>query len=110
MDNLYNSDTQVLFPVRAIPGSKGLRGEKWDKLIDFILNDANDREKLAFVLMIVRLVGCSGCNADSFRAMRGCTKCAQQSIRRYRGEDADLLKLFEKSKIEIENNNRGIES
>jgi hypothetical protein len=107
---MYNSDTEVLFPVRAIPGLKGLRGEKWDQLIDFILTGANESEKLAFVLMIVRLVGCSGCNADSFRAMRGCTKCAQQSIRRYRGEDIDLLKLFEKSKIEIENRNKGLES
>lgn len=99
---MYNSDTEVLFPIRAIPGLKGLRGPKWDQLIDFILSDASENEKLAFVLMIVRLVGCSGCNSDSFRAMRGCTKCAQQSIRRYRGEDVDLLKLFEKAKLEIE--------
>ena len=106
---MYNSDTEVLFPVRAIPGLKGLRGPEWDQLIEFILSDASENEKLAFVLMIVRLVGCSGCNADSFRAMRGCTKCAQQSIRRYRGEDTDLLKLYEKSKLEIENQNKGID-
>ncbi|MDX9849073.1 MAG: hypothetical protein RBT01_01070 [Anaerolineaceae bacterium] len=104
---MYNSDTEVMFPVRAIPGLKGLRGPKWDELIDYVLNDANDEEKLAFVLTIVRLVGCSGCNADSFRAMRGCTKCAQQSIRRFRGDDVDLLKLYEKSKIDIENHNKG---
>jgi len=55
---MYNSDTEVLFPVRAIPGLKGLRGPQWDQLIDFVLNDAKDQEKLAFVLMIVRLVGC----------------------------------------------------
>ncbi len=107
---MYNSDTEVMFPIRAISGLKGLRGPKWDELIDFVLIDANDQDKLAFVLMIVRLVGCGGCNADSFRAMRGCTKCAQQSIRRFRGDDVDLLKLFEKSKIDIENHNIGIES
>lgn len=100
---MYNSDTEVLFPMRAIPGLKGLRGPNWDKLIEYVLTEAPESEKLAFTLMIVRLVGCSGCNADSFRAMRGCTKCAQQSIRRFRGEDSDLLKLFEKAKIEIEN-------
>lgn len=100
---MYNSDTEVLFPMRAIPGLKGLRGIKWDELIEYILTVANENEKLAFVLMIVRLVGCSGCNADSFRAMRGCTKCAQQSIRRYRGDDSDLIKLFEKAKFEIIN-------
>jgi len=100
---MYNSDTEVLFPMRAIPGLKGLRGPNWDKLIEYVLSEAPESEKLAFILMIVRLVGCSGCNADSFRAMRGCTKCAQQSIRRFRGDDSDLLKLFEKAKIEIEN-------
>jgi hypothetical protein len=100
---MYNSDTEVLFPMRAIPGLKGLRGPNWDKLIEYVLSEAPESEKLAFILMIVRLVGCSGCNADSFRAMRGCTKCAQQSIRRFRGDDSDLLKLFEKAKNEIEN-------
>ncbi len=110
MNIMYNSDTEVLFPVRAIPGLKGLRGPQWDQLIDYVLNDAKDQEKLAFVLMIVRLVGCSGCNADSFRAMRGCTKCAQQSIRRFRGDDVDLLKLYEKSKLEVENNNKSSDS
>ncbi len=107
---MYNSDTEVLFPVRAIPGLKGLRGPKWDQLIEYILTEANDNEKLAFVLMIVRLVGCSGCNADSFKAMRGCTKCAQQTIRRYRGDDLDLIKLYEKSIIDIENYNKGLNS
>ena len=88
---------------KKIPGLKGLRGPEWDKLVDFVLDQASEDEKLAFALMIVRLVGCSGCNADSFRAMRGCTKCAQQSIRRFRGEDKDLTKLYEKAKIEIKN-------
>jgi hypothetical protein len=100
---MYNSDTEVLFPMRAIPGLKGIRGPQWDELVEYILNSSHENEKLAFVLMVVRLFGCSGCNADSFRAMRGCTKCAQQSIRRFRGEDSDLIKLYEKSKIEIEN-------
>jgi hypothetical protein len=107
---MYNSDTEVLFPVRAIPSLKGLRGLKWDELIDYILTDANEQEKLAFVLTIVRLVGCASCNADSFKAMRGCTKCAQQSIRRFRGDDTDLLKLYERSKIDIENYIKGFES
>lgn len=103
---MYNSDTEVLFPMRAIPGLKGLRGSEWDNLIDYVLEEASENEKLAFVLMIVRLVGCSGCNADSFRAMRGCTKCAQQSIRRFRGDDTDLVKLFDKAKIEIKNHSK----
>jgi hypothetical protein len=99
---MYNSDTEVLFPLRAIPELRGIRGPEWDQLIDMVIDEkALENDKLAFVLMIVRLVGCSVCNADSFRAMRGCTKCVQQSIRRFRGDDRDLLKLFEKAKIEI---------
>ncbi len=102
---MYNSDTEVIFPLRAVPFLKGLRGPEWDQLIDFILSDqVKQQEQLAFILMVVRLVGCSGCNADSFRAMRGCTKCAQQSIKRYRGEDQDLIKLYEKTKQEIQTN------
>lgn len=107
---MYNSDTEVLFPIRAIPGLKGLRGQQWDKLIEYVLDEAPENEKLAFILMIVRLVGCNGCNADSFRAMRGCTKCAQQSIRRFRGDDSDLLKLYEKAKIDIDNQLKSNES
>ena len=44
---MYNSDTEVLFPVRAIPGLKGLRGPQWDQLSDYILTQANEQEKLA---------------------------------------------------------------
>ncbi|OJX41346.1 MAG: hypothetical protein BGO78_01010 [Chloroflexi bacterium 44-23] len=104
---MYNSDTEVIFPLRSVPFLRGLRGPQWDQLIDYILSDlASQQEQIAFILMIVRLVGCSGCNADSFRAMRGCTKCAQQSIKRYRGEDQDLINLYEKTKQEIQNNPR----
>jgi hypothetical protein len=104
---MYNSDTEVLFPLRSIPELRGIRGPEWDKLIELILSDqVEEIEQLAFVLMIVRLVGCSGCNSDSFRAMRGCTKCVQQSIRRFRGEDQDLIKLYEKAKTEIANNTK----
>lgn len=106
---MYNSDTEVIFPLRAVPFLKGIRGPEWDQLIDYILSDqVKQIEQLAFILMVVRLVGCSGCNADSFRAMRGCTKCAQQSIKRYRGDDQDLLNLFEKTKLEVLNNPRTI--
>lgn len=106
---MYNSETEVIFPLRAVPALKGLRGPEWDQLIEFILSDQISRtEQLAFVLMVVRLVGCSGCNSDSFRAMRGCTKCAQQSIKRFRGDDQDLVRLYEKTKQELLNNPKNI--
>jgi hypothetical protein len=101
---MYNSDTEVLFPWRAVPSLKGIRGMEWDQLIDTVLSETvEDVDRQSFILMVVRIFGCTGCNSDSFRAMRGCAKCAQQSIRRYRGEDADLVKLFEKTKQEIKN-------
>ena len=99
---MYNSETEVLFPERAIIGLRGLRGPEWDVLIEQVHSSEIELDKTAFVLMMVRILGCIACNADSFRAMRGCIKCAQQSIRRYRGDDQDLLKLFEKSKLDIE--------
>ena len=56
--------------------------------------DAEETSQVAFSLMMVRLGGCAGCNADSFRAMRGCTHCAQLTIKRYKGSDEDLIQLF----------------
>jgi hypothetical protein len=52
--------------------------------------------------MMVRLGGCIGCNADSYRAMRGCTACARQTIRRYKNSDQDLVELFNQSYREME--------
>lgn len=74
---------------------RDLRGEKWAALIDRITAPkAEETELVAFSLMMVRLGGCAGCNADSFRAMRGCTHCARLTIKRFKGSDEDLLLLF----------------
>ena len=101
---MYNSDTEVLFPLKAVPSLKGIRGPEWDQLVDRILSvDAEDLDRQTFLLMVVRIFSCTGCNSDSFRAMRGCAKCAQQSIRRFRGDDNDLVRLYEKTRIEIQN-------
>ena len=59
-------------------------------------------EHLSFVLMMVKINGCTTCNADSFRAMRGCTQCAVLNIRRYRGSDKELLKQYSKAQKEVE--------
>lgn len=95
---MYNSDTELLFPIRVIPTLEALRGDEWRQLIQKVTtNGASQAEQIAFVLMMVRMSGCVACNADSFRAMRGCTQCARQSIRRFKGSDADLRELFEQS-------------
>jgi hypothetical protein len=46
--------------------------------------------------------GCVGCNADSFRAMKGCTQCARQNIKRFRGSDQDLMELFDQTHKEVD--------
>jgi len=99
---MYNSDTDLLFPTRVIPELVNYRGPEWTKLIKSILiKDQKDKDMLAFVLLMVRINGCITCNSDSFRAMRGCTLCATQNIKRYKGEDTELLELFSKTQNEI---------
>jgi hypothetical protein len=51
--------------------------------------------------MMIRLAGCLTCHPDSYRALRGCTACASQVIRRYRGEDEDLAAQFQRAKTDV---------
>ena len=96
---MYNNDTELLFPSRVIKKLEGLRGAEWDQLVNQVTNLEEDSvEHLAFVLMMSKIDGCSSCNSDSFRAMRGCTQCAVLNIRRFRGEDSELVKMFEQAK------------
>lgn len=100
---MYNSDTDLLFPTRIIPDLINLRGSSWKKLVESLLiKDKTNEEILAFVLLMVRINGCITCNSDSFRAMRGCTLCATQNIKRYKGTEETLLNQYSKSKHEIE--------
>ena len=100
---MLNSDTEILFPIRVIPSLRDLRGEKWALLIDHLTSpDVEDRDLVAFSLMMVKLGSCSACNADSFRAMRGCRHCAMLTIRRYRNTDEELIELFNAAKQDIE--------
>ena len=99
---MYNNDTDMLFPSRVIPKLSDLRGKKWRNLIEKVAaKDPLDPDHLAFVLMMIQLGGCSSCHADSYRAMRGCTLCAQQTIRRFRGLDEELLETFKAAKEEM---------
>ena len=100
---MYNSDTEMLFPSRVIPTLRDLRGESWQTLVDRVSElDEGDPEHQAFVLLMIRLGNCTSCHADSYRAMRGCTPCAEQTIRRFRGTDSELNKRFEKARGEME--------
>lgn len=93
---MYQSDAEMLFPTRVIYLLRNLRGQEWQQLVDHVLCQMEGSiEQQGFCLMMIRLDGCLTCHADSYRAMRGCTLCAQQTITRFKGSDQDLLAAFE---------------
>jgi hypothetical protein len=96
------TENALMFPHRAIPSLRRLRGAKWQKLVDRItrLPECHE-ETLAFMLMMVRLNGCMSCETDSYRAMRGCAACAVQTLRRYKGDDEELIRAFEEALQEV---------
>lgn len=99
---MYNSDTELLFPLRVAESLGTMRDDEWQDLVEQVISpNAELIDQMGFVLMMVRLDGCVGCNADSFRAMKGCTLCARQNIRRYRGSDENLVELFQQAKNEV---------
>ncbi|MHC1741204.1 MAG: hypothetical protein AB9897_08860 [Anaerolineaceae bacterium] len=99
---MFNSDTELFFPIRVIPTLKQARGAEWDALIDRVTSiEASQVEKIAFSNLIIKLAACQGCDADSFRAMRGCTQCSRIVVKRYKGSDAELLEQFEQCKKEV---------
>ena len=100
---MHNQDTEVLFPTRVIPTLRSIHGEEWRRLIDRIQSpEAAPSELYAFVLMMVRQCGCVGCNADSFRAMRGCTACAKQTAKRLKGTDREIVDQYRLVLKEVE--------
>jgi hypothetical protein len=101
---VYQKDAEVLFPTRVIILLRHLRSDRWQQLVEHVIGQSESSpETLAFSLMMIRLTGCLTCHADSYRAMRGCTLCAQQSIARFKGSDADLVAAYEKAREDMQN-------
>lgn len=99
---MFNSDTEILFPVRVIPSLGNLRGPEWQQLVDAVAQQPDESiAKIAFTALIVHLGGCGGCNADSFRAMRGCTQCSRITVKRFKGSDHELVELYEQMKASV---------
>jgi hypothetical protein len=99
----YNADTEIMFPMRVAPMLRDARGRAWRKLVDRVCNEPEaSLPHLGFTLLFVRLSGCLTCHADSYRAMRGCTACSIHAIRRFRGDDNDLIKQYKRAKSEVE--------
>lgn len=98
---MQNGGIDLLFPSRAIESLRKLRGEAWDSLIGNLVElEPMSLECIAFVLFMVKLGGCTTCQSDSFRAMRGCVLCSSTTIKRYKGSDQNLLDLYNESKKE----------
>lgn len=99
---VYHKDTEILFPDRVIPTLRDLRGFGWAELVQRVDNQPDSSpDMLAFSLLMIRQNGCLSCHADSYRAMRGCTICSQQTISRFKGSDAELLDGYEQAAQDI---------
>jgi len=96
------TDNELLFPHRVIPSLRSIRGPQWRALVERICTlPEHHEETLAFMLMMIRLDGCLSCETDSYRAMRGCATCAQQTLRRFKGSDEDLLQAYQEALKDI---------
>lgn len=95
-------DSEILFPSRCIPHLRGLRGQKWAKLIDRIaaLPDGHE-DVLGFSLMMINLASCLTCDLDSYRASLGCCTCARRTIAGFKGSDESLIDLFEEERQKV---------
>ncbi len=94
---------EIMFPPYAIPMLREQRGPEWQKLVDRVLSLEEDHpEVLAFCLMMIRLDGCMECETDSYRAMRGCCMCATQTLRRYKGNDRELIRIYKAALKDVE--------
>jgi len=98
-----NPRTELLFPPHLIPDLADLRGDEWRKLVERVASlPETHSDTLAFCLMMIRLNACMGCVSGSYRFMRGCELCSQQTIARYQGTDDELIALFYQAKEDLE--------
>jgi hypothetical protein len=97
-----NPRTELLFPPYLIPDLKDLRGKKWRELVEYIASLPElHADTLAFCLMMIRLNACLNCVSGSYRFMRGCELCSQQTIARFQGTDEELIALYEQAREDL---------
>ena len=100
---MYNPDTDLLFPPRALPALRDLRCIAWKELVSsVIIAGSSSLEQITFILMMARMNNCATCNFASYRAINGCTACTKQSLKRFREDDSALIKLFHATRLEVE--------
>jgi hypothetical protein len=96
------ANNELMFPHQSIAALRRLRGPRWQALVERVMQlpEAHE-ETLALMLTMIRLNTCVACENDSFRAMRGCSACAIQTLRRYKGEDEELLKAYQQALADV---------
>ncbi len=100
---MHNTDTGLIFPPGSISSLAGERSLSWRKLVAEVEKTGPDSpEQMAFILMMARLNSCANCNADSYRAIHGCSMCARQSLKRFHGSDLDLAGMYKAARTEVE--------
>jgi nitrate reductase cytochrome c-type subunit len=99
---MQGNGIDLLFPSRAIDNLRNLRSERWEKLVSNLVDlPPTSPDRIAFVLLMVRINGCASCQSDSFRAMRGCIMCSSTMIKRYKGDDQTLIDLYNEAKKDV---------
>ncbi len=99
---MQSSTIDLLFPSRAIEPLRKLRGQQWEELISYLIElNPMSLDRIAFVLFMVRLGGCTTCQSDSYRAMRGCILCSNTTIKRNKGNDQNLIDMYLEAKNEV---------
>jgi hypothetical protein len=95
---------ELMFPHYAIPRLRDARGPAWRDLVDRVASLPETHEEvLAFMLMMIRLNGCMPCETDSYRAMRGCSMCTLQTLRRFKEPDVALIRMYDEALDDIHN-------
>jgi hypothetical protein len=101
---MSNSDPQILFPLEILPQLKDMRTQKWHDFVEgFLEKNDGAMGRIAMEVTLSRLVGCTNCEADSFKAMRGCLPCARQALKRFKESDATIMRIFRETEKEIDN-------
>lgn len=97
------SENEIFFPHTAIPALREQRGPEWARLIDSLKHkDETSDEVLALMAVMIELNGCLACETDSYRALKGCSPCAIQTLKRFKGEDIELIELYQSALCQSE--------
>jgi hypothetical protein len=99
---MSTATAELIFPPRIIAALKDERGPVWQELLatSRLLQDESP-EQTAMTLMLARLNNCTTCTTNSYRAMQGCESCTRQSLKRFRGTDEDLVRLYHDARVEV---------